>query len=83
MPFSDRPSTYQIRVQGLLDPQWADWFDGFTFAYVGPETLLTGLVVDQSALHGLIDKLGDLGLVLLSLRRLEQDHSPPSDGRGM
>ncbi len=72
MQFSDRPSAYQIRVQGLLDPQWADWFDGFAFAYVGNETLLTGVVTDQAALHGLIDKLGDLGLVLLSLQRLEQ-----------
>ncbi len=77
MHFSDRPSTYQIRVQGILDPQWADWFDGFRFAYVGNETWLTGLVTDQAALHGLIDKLGDLGLVLLSLQRLEQDDSPP------
>ena len=78
MQFSDRPATYQIRVLGLLDPQWADWFDGFAFAYVGAETWLTGLVIDQAALHGLIDKLGDLGLVLLSLQRLEHDGSPPS-----
>ncbi len=71
MEFSDCPSTYQIRVQGLLDPQWAEWFDGFALTYVGNETLLTGLVTDQAALHGVINKLWDLGLTLLLVQRLE------------
>ncbi len=71
MKFSDRPATYQIRVQGLLDPQWADWFDGLTIVHEGNETLLVGKVIDQSALQGVINKLWDLGLALLSLQRLE------------
>jgi hypothetical protein len=71
MEFSDRPTNYQIRVQGLLDPQWADWFDGLTLTHVGNETLLVGKVRDQAALHSVIDKLWDLGLTLLSLQRLE------------
>jgi len=71
MKFSDRPATYQIRVQGLLDPQWADWFEGLTIAHEGNDTLLAGKVVDQAALQGVINKLWDLGLTLLSLQRLE------------
>jgi hypothetical protein len=71
MEFSDRSATYQIRVQGLLDPQWADWFDGFVLTHEGSETLLTGRVSDQAALHGLINKLQDLGLTLLLVQRLE------------
>ncbi len=71
MKFSDRPATYQIRVEGLLDREWADWFDGMTLAYEGNETLLVGKVTDQAALHGLINKLWDLGLTLVSLQRLD------------
>ncbi len=71
MKFSDRPATYRIRVEGLLDPEWADWFNGLTIAHEGHETLLVGKVVDQAALQGVINKLWDLGLTLLSLQRLE------------
>ncbi len=71
MKFSDRPATYQIRVEGLLDREWADWFDGMTLAYEGNETLLVGKVTDQAALHGMINKLWDLGLTLVSIQRLD------------
>jgi hypothetical protein len=71
MEYSDRPSTYRIRVQGLLDPQWADWFDAFTLTYAGDETVLTGLVADQAALHSAINKLCDLGLTLLLVQRVD------------
>ncbi len=71
MKFSDRPATYQIRVEGLLDREWADWFDGMMLSYEGNETLLVGKVTDQAALHGLINKLWDLGLTLVSLQRLD------------
>ena len=63
---------YQIRVEGHLDRRWSDWFDGFTITYPSDnETLLQGRVVDQAALHGLLMKIRDLGLSLLSVRRVE------------
>jgi hypothetical protein len=66
------PLVYQIRIQGQLGRQWTDWFGGLTIV---PEdngdTLLTGPVVDQAALHGLLRKVRDLGLPLLSVMRLE------------
>jgi hypothetical protein len=61
---------YQIRLQGHLNPQWETWFEGLT---ITPEengdTLLSGAVVDQAALHGLLRKVRDLGLPLLEVRR--------------
>lgn len=62
------PGTYEIRVQGRLEPRWAAWFDGFVLA-PGPDgtTVLTGDVVDQAALHGLLQSLRDLGLPLVSV----------------
>ena len=66
----DEPAIYQIRVKGHLDRKWSDWFDGFTIAaQANDETLLTGSVADQAALHGLLRKIGDLGLPLLSVKR--------------
>ena len=63
---------YEIRVSGSLEPRWADWFDGLSITPVGDEeTLLTGTVVDQAALHGVLHKIRDLGLPLLAVRRLE------------
>ena len=57
---------YHLRVQGTLDPKWADWFDGFVMVCRdNGQTLLTGPVVDQAALHGVLAKIRDLGLPLL------------------
>jgi hypothetical protein len=71
--FSGR-GIYEIRVKGELDPRWSDWFDGFTIAPVTEgETLLTGTVADQAALHGVLHKIRDLGLPLLSVQRLGMD----------
>jgi len=70
-PKSTRAVNYQIRVEGRLDPNWSDWFDGFTIAPQADETLLTGPVTDQAALHGILAKLNDLHLEVLSLERLE------------
>jgi hypothetical protein len=65
---------YQIRVKGHLDCQWADWFEGLTITLDdNGETLLTGPVVDQSALHGLLNKVRDVGLPLISVNRLHTD----------
>jgi hypothetical protein len=67
---------YEIRIQGRLEPEWSAWFDGLTIisnsqATRGGETLLAGPVADQAALHGLLAKIRDLGLPLLSLTRVE------------
>jgi hypothetical protein len=68
----DKQGIYQIRVKGTLEERWSDWFDGFTLTpQVGAETLMTGPVTDQAALHGLLSKIRDLGLPLLSVRRVE------------
>ena len=64
---------YQIKVKGHLDERWSDWFDGFTITYPSEdETLLRGRVVDQAALHGMLAKIRDLGLSLLSVERIEK-----------
>jgi len=69
----DKPGTYHIRVKGNLDQKWSDWFDGFSITpQPGDETLLAGPVADQSALHGLLSKIRDLGLPLLLVQREEQ-----------
>ena len=76
---TDEPSVYQIRVRGVLDETWSDWFGGLA---VVPQacgyTLLTGPVRDQAALHGLLTKIRDLGLPLLLIERV--DAAPPADG---
>jgi hypothetical protein len=70
----DRQGVYQIRVRGILDEKWSDWFDGFTIIPQGDdETLLTGPVADQAALHGLLGKIRDLGLPLLSVERVKSE----------
>ena len=62
---------YQIRLKGHLGPQWTDWFDGLTVTLEEDgNTLLTGPVVDQAALHGLLKKVRDLGMPLLSVNRV-------------
>jgi hypothetical protein len=64
---------YEIRVKGNLDLRWSDWFNGFSIAPVGDEeTLLIGSVADQAALHGVLHKIRDLGLPLLTVQRLEE-----------
>lgn len=63
-----QPVVYQIRIKGHLTSQWADWFDEMTITLEGDgNTLLTGPVVDQAALHGLLKKIRDLGLTLISI----------------
>ena len=62
----------EIRVKGQIDPQWSEWFEEFTITHADPgETVLTGDVADQSALYGLIAKLRDLGLPLVSVDSAE------------
>lgn len=62
------PTAYQIRIKGHLGVQWADWFGGLTITMEdNGDTLLTGTVVDQAALYGLLRKVRDLGMPLLSI----------------
>ncbi len=63
---------YQIRIQGYLGPQWTEWFGDVTITLEeGGETLLSGPVVDQAALHGLLRKVRDLGMPLISAIRVK------------
>jgi hypothetical protein len=65
---------YTIRIKGHLGAQWAEWFDGLTITlHADGDTLLTGPIVDQAALHGLLRKVRDLGLPLISVNRTESD----------
>ena len=70
---SAHPVIYQIRIKGQLDSQWTDWFGGLTITLgEDGDTLLTGPVVDQAALYGLLKKVRDLGLPLLAINRVKQ-----------
>ena len=71
MSASGGPVQYEIRVAGVLDGRWADWFNGLQISSQDEETVIYGLVADQSALHGLLTKVRDLGLCLISVRRLD------------
>jgi len=65
-----QPLVYQIRINGHLGPQWTEWFEGLTITLEdNGDTLLTGPVVDQAALHGLLKKMRDLGMPLVSVNR--------------
>lgn len=63
---------YEIRIEGVIEERWSWWFDGMQLtSEPGGATLITGPVVDQAALHGLLAKVRDLGLPLISVRRLD------------
>ncbi len=67
-----RAGHYEIRVQGRLEPRWATWFDGFTVRQEHDgSTVIAGTVVDQAALHGVLQSLRDLGLPLVSVTQQE------------
>lgn len=62
---------YQIKVEGQLNSHWNNWFDGMAIDHEGETTVLTGSVEDQSQLHGLLHRIRDLNLTLISVNRLE------------
>jgi hypothetical protein len=62
---------YRIKLKGCLDPRWSDWFEDMAISAEGGVTLLEGTVTDQAALHGLLIRIRDLNLTLLSVERLE------------
>jgi hypothetical protein len=79
-PDSGQPVVYQIRLKGHLGRHWTDWFDGLTITLEdNGETLLTGVVVDQAALHGLLKKVRDAGMPLLSVNRVNAGQTGTSD----
>jgi hypothetical protein len=68
---ADRPAHYEIRIRGVLDRHWSSWFEGLEVSSDEPgQTLIAGPVADQAALHGLLAKVRDLGLPLLSVQRI-------------
>ena len=70
--YDKQPDSYEIRLKGHLDARWTGWFDGFTITLTEDgETILTGSVADQAALHGLLKKVRDLGLPLLSVNPIK------------
>jgi hypothetical protein len=74
------PGVYQIRIKGHLGRQWTDWFEGLAITLEdNGETLLTGPVVDQAALYGLLRKVRDLGTPLLSVMRVQPGQADASD----
>ncbi len=68
---SNNPTVYQIRLKGILDPSWSDWFDNFTITTQEEETLMEGPVADQAALHGILSKINDLGLAIVTVTQVE------------
>jgi len=61
---------YRIKLKGCLDHEWSDWFEQMTISTEGNQTILTGPLADQAALHGLLIRIRDLNLTLLSVERL-------------
>jgi len=81
---SSQPLVYQIRIEGHLGQQWMDWFDGLTITLEEDgDTLLTGPVIDQAALHGLLKRVRDLGMPLLSVNPGEPGLSTTLPLRGL
>lgn len=80
----DQPMVYQIRIKGHLGSRWTDWFGDMTITLEdNGETLLTGPVVDQAALHGLLRKIRDLGMPLISAVRVNPPRRMPPTSNSM
>jgi len=74
----DQQQWYEIRLKGHLDDRWSDWFDGLIITLEEDgDTLLTGPVIDQTALHGLFKKVRDLGIPLISVTPVEPEPQTP------
>lgn len=76
-PGADIPAHYELRIEGHLDQHWSAWFGGLTLIQQGDgTTTLRGAVLDQAELHGLLTKVHDLGVTLISLRSIEPVPDP-------
>ncbi len=81
-PTQSQPMVYQIRLKGHLDNQWINWFEGLAITLEeGGNTLLTGPVIDQAALHGLLKKVRDLGMPLVSVVQIQVLESHQNDSK--
>ena len=79
---ASQPMIYQIRIEGHLGQQWAEMFDGLTIKLEGNgDTLISGAVIDQAALHGLLRKVRDLGMKLISVKFVGPVAQEPSEGQ--
>ncbi len=79
---SNQPIVYQIRIKGHLGQQWTSWFESLTNTLEEDgNTLLSGLMIDQSALHGILKKIRDLGMPLLSVNSVETGVQDASDNK--
>jgi hypothetical protein len=81
-PTGDPPDAgrYEIRLRGRLHARWSTWFDGLTVSHDGDgTTVISGWVADQAALHGLLQRVRDLGLPLISVTRLQPDQPDQPD----
>jgi hypothetical protein len=70
---TDGGEIYQIKVKGVLDEKWSDWFNGLAITVESGITTLSGAIADQPRLHGLLSKIRDLNLTLLSVTRIESE----------
>jgi hypothetical protein len=78
VPHADFSSQYAIRVKGHLDQRWAEWFDGLTLTQESAgTTLLEGRLADQAALHGVLIKIRDLGLPIISVQSVPPENKEP------
>jgi hypothetical protein len=69
----DESRIYRIKLEGCLDVEWSNWFDGFSINYEGEDTtILTGEIIDDAAMHGVLKKIRDLGITLLSINLQEE-----------
>ena len=74
--YHDESGLYEIRIKGHLNHRWADWFEGLTITLEDQgDTLLTGPVVDQAALHGLLKRVRDLGMALVSVNQVQSQET--------
>jgi hypothetical protein len=67
------PARYEIRVHGVLQERWSEWFGELTLENDGNETVLSGTLQDQPALHGVLDRVRDLGLSVIAVRRVSTE----------
>jgi hypothetical protein len=74
------PARYEVRVEGVLDDRWSEWFEGLQVQNQGVETILCGMLSDQPALHGILDKVRDLGLSIVAVRRIASEEKKGERG---
>ena len=82
MSGSRPPAHYEIRVEGVLGERWTAWFEGLQVSSEAGETIISGPVTDQPALHGVLVRVRDLGMCLISVRRLDPEEAETTTPKG-